>query len=225
MAINRELYMNESNRRDLVARHRIWSRYELYWKKWRLLMTLVGWFLFYLLLVLLGLLSPGARRLAESVATGIISYAVTYFSVFSLLLLVIGSMLLPPKRASKVGGFLRWAANGAAFSALGMVAFATVKVLGSIVSSGMACVSFVGIVWLLLMPLLLLAFATLSVVFFPAARRVGAGSLRSDSAPRIAAWVLLIFSFISFFLAGNPYEIAGVDGYNDALRSLDCLPK
>lgn len=215
--------MNESRRRDLLSRYRIRSHSEHLWKKWGLWKAWWCWFLFFLLLVMLGFASPGARRMVESAAEGATSYAFTYLAVVLLFLALICAMFLRSEKASKLGEKLGGAAQVAAIGAVGMVAFGTVRVLESLLSSQLACVSLHSVLWLVLMPLLLVVFAIFSSVMFPAARRVGLGDQRSDSMPRIAAWILLVFISLSFFFVGDPYRIAGVDGYNNALRSLECL--
>ncbi|WP_353085913.1 hypothetical protein [Stenotrophomonas sp.] len=163
--------------------------------------------------------------MVESAAEGATSYAFTYLTVVLLFLALICAMFLRSEMASKLGVKLGGAAQVAAIGALGMVAFGAARVLESLVSSQMACVSLHSVLWLVLMPLMLVVFAICSSVLFPAARRVGLGDQRSDSVPRIAAWILLIISSLAFFFVGDPYRIAGVDGYNKALRSLNCVPK
>lgn len=217
--------MKESRNQDPPSQHPIRSDYAFLWKKWGLWKALRYWCLFFLLLAMLGFASPGARRMVESAAEGATSYAFTYLAVVLLFLALICAMFLRSEKSSYLGVKLGGAAQVAAIGALGMVAFGAARLLESLVSSQMACVSLHSVLWLVLMPLMLVVFAIISSVLFPAARQVGLGDQRSDSLPRIAAWILLIISSLSFFFVGDPYRIAGVDGYSKALRSLNCVPK
>ncbi len=214
--------MNGSRRRDLLSWYRICSNYRGVWADWGLWKAWGWWFLFFLLLALLGSASQGARQIVNGAAEGATSYPLTYLGVVLLFMALICTMLLKPESASRFGVFLRGVARVVAVGGQGMVVLGAYKVVESLVHSRALCATVGDLVWVFFMPLLLVIAAIGTRLLFPAARRVGLGDSSSDSPPRVAAWLLLFFIFLSFFFVGNPYEIAGVKHYQAALNSLKC---
>jgi len=214
--------MNEESSLEQLSWNRVVPLYKAAWKEWSLWRAWVLWFLFFLLLALIGFASQGARRIVDSAAEGATSYAWTYLAAVLLYLGLMCGMFLKSEKASKFEVFHEGLARAVAVVGLGMVTFGVFRVVGSLLTSSVSCVSFASLLWLLFMPWFLVVAAIGTRILLPSVRIVGQGDRPVDSKPRIAAWILLIVSASSFFVIGDAYEIAGVKQYQAALQSLTC---